>query len=221
MKKIVFFVLIAILTMPILASAQSSVPKVKHDSYLKFGLDHWQGNISSFNYKFTGVDLEVETYFNRNIIQLSGWSVGYRKEQIRRLETGQLFDGKVFRAFDLKGVDLKTAGGVEWGLPPLTLDKTRFADTQGDDLSYQHIYPVRNSNIPHLGDSVDGVLHPFAELSVVKRKGQFLFELGVRDNIMKMGIDSFDIKNDQINYSSKVRTRHMPSIFVNIGLKMG
>lgn len=199
--------------------------------YLKFGLAHWQGdifsqdltrwqgNIFGSDYNLTSLNTEFEFYFAKNHI-LSGWSIGYRKDDMEYTDAGHMFSGKTFRNFDLRLFEIKTSGGMEWGIPSLNFDKTVFGDGKDGSVKYRHTYPKKNSNIPGIGTTKDGVFYPFGELSILERRSIILIEGGMRINIIKFGVDNYQIINDQIKHDFGNRLMMAPYLFLNIGIKI-
>ncbi len=229
--------LIILFTLSGIADAQDSpakpeeTPSSDSATYLKIGLARWRGDVSSNNVftnwrsgpsgpEYKSIGLEIETYFDKNHLQLSGWSLGYRKDDIRYAELGHMFSGKAFRTFGLKGLELKSAAGIEWGMPSLSFDKTNFSYAEDGTVSYKHIYPYRNSNIPFAGTTKDGAIYPFMEFSAQRRTRAFLVEGGMRVNIIRFGFDDYSIKNDIITYNLRDKRTLVPYLFINFGLKM-
>src|SRR3989344_4545224 len=206
----------------------------KNGTYFKVQLAHWQGDIFANNsligwkgnifgsdYNLTSIGVEVETYFSKTHLQLSGWSIGYRKDDPRYIKSGQMFNGKVFRSFNLKVFELKPSAGIEWGVPSANFDKTKFDYSDNNSIRYRHTYPVKNSGIPSVGVKGDGSLYPFMEVGILKRPGNFfLLELGMRVNIMEFGIDDYDITSDKMTYDLKNKKILVPYLFASIGIKM-
>ncbi len=203
-----------------------------HGAYLKFGLVHWQGdifsqdltqwrgNIFGSDYNLTSLNIEVETYFAKNHVLLSGWSFGYRKDDIRYVDAGHMLSAKTFRDFNLKIFEVKTGGGVEWGMPSLSFDKTVFDYGKDGSVRYRHTYPEKNANVPGMGTSNDGAFYPFWELSILERRKAFLIESGMRVNIIRFGIDNYEVVNDKIKYDFNDKLMMAPYLFFNIGFKM-
>src|SRR3990167_4439601 len=77
-----------------------------YKTYLEGSVFHAEGDIEGFRYNINGLAVDIETYFNGSHIGLSGWSIGYRKDDLRYSDTGQLFNFKVFRITPLKILDL-------------------------------------------------------------------------------------------------------------------
>lgn len=203
-------------------------------AYLKVGLGHWQGNIFSdqsltqwdgnlfgSDYNLTSAKVQVEYYFDRTRLLLSGWSVGYRKDALRHMDSGHLFHAGVFRTVGFRAAALKVGGGVEWGVPSLNFDTTQFDYRDDGAIRYNHIYPSKNTDIPLIGTTKDGATYPFAEISVVQRPGRFLLEGGMRVNIVGFRFDDYEVApNDQITYGFSSRKVLMPYLFVNVGLRL-
>ncbi len=195
--------------------------KHNHDTYIKTGLTHWEGRLWDFHYNFNGLNFDLETYFDSNHLQLSGWSVGYRKDDLQSADSGHLLNLRAFRTFDLKFADIKTGAGIEWGMPSLDFDKTWFENTHNSSLRYRHVYPIRNSNVPYVGTTKDGIFYPFADIGLLKRKGPFLLEGGARINLIRYGNDGFTVsKNDTIQYYFYDRRLLVVTPFINIGVKL-
>lgn len=228
MKRILILALLLILPSGVFAqqveenkSEEKPEPKHNHDTYVKMGFNHWEGKVWDFNYNLNGVNFDIETYFNTTHLQLSGWSIGYRKDDLRYSDSGHLLNFKVFRTFDLKVVDAKIGGGGEWGMSAFVLDQTRFENTGDDSIRYRHVYPVRNSDAPYIGTMHDGVLYPIGEVSLLKRKSIFLIEGGIRESFMRFGNDGYTVRNDISTYSFQRKRLPLMTVFVNVGIKIG
>ena len=94
----------------------------KTGTYLKGGLAHWQGDISSQSlftnwnvdqlgvaYDLTSANVELEAYFGDTFLQLSGFSIGYRKDVLRIADSGHLVYGGGVPRFRPEG-----AGPEDW-----------------------------------------------------------------------------------------------------------
>src|SRR3989338_7745855 len=86
-------------------------PDHNHQMYLKAGLDHVGTSIEGFDIVVNGLNIELETYFNKNHLGLSGWSVGYRKDDVRQIDFGHFFNLGVFREMAVPMVGFKFGGG--------------------------------------------------------------------------------------------------------------
>ena len=206
----------------------------KSGTYLKVGLAHWQGDIfsrSSFtqwdvdlfgtDYDLTSMNLEVETYFGDTLLQLSGFSIGYRKDNLRRAESGHMISGTLFRDFKLKAFALKGGGGIEWGIPSLNFDQTEFAFAGDGTVRYRSTYVHRNAAVPFVGTTTDGVVYPFVELSVVQRPWGLLFETGMRIGFIRFNLDDYEVSPaDQVTYAFSRKKVLVPYIFANLGLRL-
>lgn len=206
----------------------------KSGTYLNVGLAHWQGDIfsrSSFtqwdvdlfgtDYDLTSMNLEVETYFGDTLLQLSGFSIGYRKDNLRRAKSGHMISGTLFRDFKLKAFALKGGGGIEWGMPLLNFDQTEFAFAGDGTVRYRSTYVHRNAAVPFVGTTTDGVVYPFVELSVVQRPWGLLFETGMRIGFIRFNLDDYEVSpTDQVTYAFSRKKVLVPYIFANLGLRL-
>jgi hypothetical protein len=227
---------IVICTAP--ASAQSHASERpdggrKPGTYFKAGLAHWQGDIFSegsltqwnvdlfgAKYNLTSVKVEVERYFGGSFL-VSGFTIGYRKDTLRYVDSGHMFSATLFRDVDLKVVALKAGGGVEYGMPSLNFDTTEFEQAGDGTVRYRHTYPRRNAAVPLVGTNEDGALYPFATLSVVQRPGGLLFEAGVRVNVMRFHFDDFEVAASGESRSAFDESRVLvPYLFVNVGFRL-
>ena len=131
-------------------------------SYLKVGLAHWQGDIFSegrlthrnvdlfgANYNLTSVNMVFDTYWSDTFLQLSGFSLGYRKDVIRHLQSGHMFNGALFRVIDLKVVELKAGVGIEWGMPSLNFDQTEDEFASDGTTRSRHTSPQKRRRALH------------------------------------------------------------------------
>lgn len=229
--------LLCLVTTPVVAKAQplpedpSSTGR-KSGTYVKLGIAYWQGDIFSPNsltqwdvnlfgaeYDLTSAGLEVETYF-RGAFLVSGFSIGYRKDALRTLDTGHMLSATVFRDVNLKVLALKAGGGAEWGVPSLTFDQTEFDFAADGTVRYRHTYPGRNAQVP-VGTKWSGVLYPFLVVSAVQRPGPFLFEVGMRVNFIRFHFDDYEVRpGDQVTRAFEDRHVVVPYLFASIGLRL-
>ena len=204
----------------------------KSGTYLKLGLAHWQGdifndrsltqwNVDLFgaDYNLTSMNLEFETYFHRAFL-VSGFSLGYRKDAIRSVETGHMLSGMLMRDFNLKVFALKASGGGEWGIPSMNFDRTEFDASVDGTVRYRHTYPGRNARVPGDVES-GGMMYPFLGVSAVQRPGPVLFEFGMRVNVMQFHFDDYEVRRgDQVTRAFGERRVLVPYLFANIGLRL-
>ena len=205
-----------------------------HGTYLKTGIAYWQGNIFQGNsltrwngrpfgadYNLTSAEVEIETYFSRSHLLLSGWSIGYRKDALERIDSGHMLSVSGFRTVNVKVFEVRAGGGMEWGIPSLNFDSTTFDRRADGAIRYNHTYPVKNVNVPGIGTKKDGAFYPFLELSLVQRPGRLLLEGGMRVNIVRFQFDTYEVEiDDQITHGFSSRRTLMPMLFVDIGFKL-
>lgn len=229
---------VACLAFPATALAQRSQEREasrdrKPGTYMKFGLAHWQGNI--FNegsltqwtvdlfgaqYNLTSVNVEVETYFSGTFL-ISGFSLGYRKDALRYIDSGHMFSAGLFRDLDLKVAALKAGGGMEWGLPSLNFDQTEFDFGNDGTTRYRHTHPGRNAYVPFVGTKSDGALYPFVEVSAVQRPGNLLLQAGMRVNVITFHFDDYEVSPaDVVTHAFSQRRVLVPFLFVNLGFRL-
>src|SRR3989344_7148186 len=215
MKKICLLLVGLVLTFSVDVYAQEK--KETSDTYIKLGIVHSSGKIEWADYVINGMSVEVETYFSDNHLGLSGWSLGYRKDNLRYAEFGHLLNVDTFRTKSIKVADLKFGGGIEWGMPSDGFSHTRFNIRTDSDLSYNHVFLNKNSNIPGNGLKNDGALYPFLKFGLVKRSKAFILEAGTRVNIMKFGIDEYNVSDNKLTVTLRDRRMAVPSVFVSLG----
>ncbi|MEE2638805.1 MAG: hypothetical protein VYE68_16405 [Acidobacteriota bacterium] len=206
----------------------------KAGTYLTVGLGHGQGDLFSrssltewdlalfgTNYDLVSAKVEVDRYFGDTFLQLSGFSLGYRKDGARRLEWGHMTYGLLFRDFDLSVLALKLGAGIEWGLPSVNFDQTEFAFADDGTVRYRHTYIHRNADVPFVGTTVDGAVYPVVELSVVQRPWFLLFETGMRVGVIRFNFDDFEVSptDDLIEVSVRKRVL-VPTLFVDVGIRL-
>ncbi|MDP3697729.1 MAG: hypothetical protein Q8R55_07020 [Candidatus Taylorbacteria bacterium] len=193
-------------------------PDHDHQTYLKGGLVHTESEMEGFNIIVNGLSVDLETYFNRNHIGLSGWFVGYRKDNIRFADFGHLLNAGVFRTINTPVADMKLAGGLEWGVTSPNYNRTRFSYEDDRLVSYEHLFLQKNTDIPGLGPAHDSALYPFLEASILKRWEWFLVEAGVRGNVQKFGFDRYRLDGDNVEFVPSDRTRIVPAFFIKFGV---
>lgn len=202
-------------------------------TYVKLGLAHWQGNIFSegsltqwtvdlfgADYNLTSVNLEIESYFGGTFL-LSGFSLGYRKDAVRYIDSGHMLSAALFRGVDFKLAAIKAGGGLEWGLPSLNFDQTEFDFASDGTTRYRHTHPGRNAYVPFVGTKSDGALYPFFEMSVVQRPGNLLLEAGMRVNFIKFHFDDYEVSPaDVVTHAFSESRVLVPYLFVNLGFRL-
>ena len=92
---------------------------------------------------------------------MSGFSLGYRKDDVGADDSGHMVSGMLFRDIDLKVLALKVGGGAEWGIPSMNFDQTAFDYAADGTVRYRHTYPGRNSRVPVGRRSPTARLYPF------------------------------------------------------------
>lgn len=200
---------------------QTGIAHGQADVFKRSSLTQWDVNLFGTNYDLVSAKLEFESYFGDTLLQLSGFSIGYRKDGLRRAESGHMFSGSVFRDFDVKVFAIKVSGGLEWGLPSLNFDQTEFAFTDDGTVRYRHTYIHRNADVPLLGTASDGTVYPFIELSIVQRPSFLLFETGMRVGITRFNVDDFEIRPTGQLLQTLARTRVLvPYLFADFGIRL-
>jgi hypothetical protein len=200
---------------------ESKKPDHDHQTYLKGGLVHTESEMEGFNIVVNGPSVDLETYFNKHHAGLSGWFIGYRKDDLRYSDFGHVLNAGVFSTVGTPAVELKFAGGVEWGVTSLAYNRTRFNYDSDRLVSYEHFFLQKNTDIPALGPSHDSVMYPFVEAGILKRWEWFLVEAGIRGNIQKFGFDRYDLDGDEVSFYPINRTRIVPSFFIKLGFALG
>jgi len=194
----------------------------KHQRFAKLGFVHTESEMEGFKIAINGLSVDFETYFNRNHIGLSGWFIGYRKDDLRYKDFGHLLNGGVFRTVGMPmTVDLKVSGGLEWGSVSSSYNQTRFNYDGLGLISYENLFLNKNTSAPKLGPGNNTALYPFVEVSLVKKWSRFLLETGVRGSIQKFGFDKYDLHDDSLSFVSSDRTRIVPALFIKLGLALG
>jgi hypothetical protein len=75
--------------------------------------------------------------------------------------------------------------------------------------------------VPFVGTKSDGALYPFFELSGVQRPSVFLFEVGVRFNIMGFHFDDYEVTvRDEVRHAFARKRMMVPYLFANFGFRI-
>lgn len=208
---------ILVLLMLTAISTSAFAQEKQGSAYLKTSFVKTEGRVEDVPYGVNSLAIEIESYFSQDKVFLSGWSVAYRKEDIRFIHAGHYFSLKTFHNFDVRLLEIKLSIGEEWGYPSLASEKTVPGADPGQLESYRHIFLIRNSKVPFFGTEHDGVLYPFLTLSFTRKIGIFMFEGGARMDFGKFGLDAYD-PNGQFSLNEKWVAS--PSVFVGFGLKI-
>ena len=229
---------VVVVMMPMNLAGQDSSTLTSSDrkagTYLKVGFAQWQGNIFNknsltnwdidlfeANLELRSVKLSVESYFGDSLMQLSGFSVGYRKDNLHRSESGHMMSLGLFRDIDAKVFAVKTSVGVEWGMPSFSFDQTELRSGSDGIVRYRHAYIYRNTNIPFVGTNTDGVVYPFIEVSVLQRPWGLLFETGMRVGFPRFNLDDYEVSPlDIVGYALNRKRVMVPYVFAEFGVRV-
>jgi len=230
------FVVVLMMSMNLAAQEVSTLTSSdrKAGTYLKVGLAQWQGNIFSknsltnwdidlfeTNFELRSVKLSVESYFREPLVQLSGLSVGYRKDNLHRSESGHMMSLGFFRDIDVKVFAVKTSAGVEWGMPSFSFDQTELRSGSEGIVRYRHAYIYRNTDVPFVGTNTDGVVYPFIEVSVLQRPWGLLFEMGMRVGFPRFNLDDYEVSPlDTVGYALNQKRVMVPYMFAEFGVRV-
>lgn len=208
--------LLCVLAVLMLGCAEVSAQENNDNSFyaLNFSFYHSEGVLERENYSFNHVGLDLEKNWSKNKIGLSGWTLGYRKEEIDKKNFGHFVNFGVFRRVGIgAGFYIKPSIRFEWGLPSDRLDHTVFHE----DGSYAYVYLLRNSNLPK--EINRGFFFwPVAEVKVGKTVSVFVFEAGIRGGYSEIGVEKYYPFERDFELSK--RWIIIPSAVVTIGFKM-
>lgn len=194
--------------------------KIKSGTYFKANIIHGDFSIYDFDYYFNDLDLEIENHWAKRHVGLSGFSVGYRKEDFSSAEYGHFINGQVFWKAEKRGFYFKPGVGVEWGKPSYRFEQTRFSYSGSELVSYWRIYRERNAWMP-IGVKDTGMLNQFLELGVGQKIGVFLFESGARIGYDKFMTNTFQFQNgDLISQDLSGKYKFVPTLYVGVGIKL-
>ena len=189
-------------------------------TYFKVNVIYGDLNIYGFDYYFNDLALEIENHWAKRHGGLSGFSVGYRKEDLSSSEYGHFINGKFFWKAEKRGFYFKPGIGAEWGKPSHRFEQTKFNYSGTELVSYQRIYLNRNAWMP-VGVKGTGTLNPFFELGVGQKTGPFIFEGGARIGYGKFVVNTFQFQNGDL-VSQELRGGHnfVLTLYLGIGLRL-
>ncbi|MBI2674462.1 MAG: hypothetical protein HYX22_01870 [Candidatus Yanofskybacteria bacterium] len=195
-----------------------------HDTYFKAGLVNNTGELfqdrlnNGFGYSLNSLRIDIETHFDsRHLFIFYGWSFGYRKEDVRKAESGHFLNFKTFSRFDMDPFYVKFGPGIEWGMPGTEFDQTEFVyDGKHNLLRYDHVFLERNFWIPNSEKfHKAGVLYPTVDLAGGFRNSHFILEAGLMWNVYRFGIQSFDLTTN--GFQVEKRFKMLPGFVVSAG----
>lgn len=194
-------------------SAQENKDKAFH--VLNFGFYHSEGTLKGEHYSFNHLGLDLEKNWDRNKIGLSGWSLGYRKEELNKKHFGHFVNFGVFRRFDVwSGFYVKPGLKLEWGLPSDRLDHTMFRE----DGSYTYVYLLRNSNLPR--EINRGFFFwPVVDIKVGRTVSKFVFEAGLRGGYSEVVVEKYRFPKEDFQFEIDKNRVVIPSAVVTVGIK--
>lgn len=194
--------------------------KIKSGTYLKMELIHGDFGLYDFDYYFNDLGLEIESHWTKRHVGLSGFSVGYRKEDFSSSEYGHFINGQVFWKAEKRGFYFKPGVGAEWGKPSYRFEQTKFSYNDTELISYRRIYRERNAWMP-IGVKDTGMLNPFFEFDIGQKTGPFIFEGGARIGYGKFVINTFQFQNDDLMAQNlKGEHKFVPTLYVGIGVRL-
>lgn len=188
----------------------------EHRTYLKADFGYGMLSIIGFDYSFKYIGVNLQTHFPKTHFGfISGYSWGYRKEEIQNSEQGHYLNVRVFQRVGGGRAYAKVSEGVEWGMPGDVFTRTNFQYKNGSLIKYTHIYLDRNFWIPGVKVKRSGVLYPVFEIGGGIRTKHFNLESGLRGGFFRFGVERYDLVNNDYGID-KIRVI-VPSVFVSIG----
>lgn len=213
----VFFVTAFIFLFPVISLAQQNDDE--NGLYIKSGFTHINNDIEGLSFTLNGLSFDVEQYFSKNYFVLSGWTAGYRKDNLGLNDSGHLINGSIFRIIKINPVDFRLAYGIEWGVPSASMNITKFTYRDNELISYQHVSPKRNAR-SGLSPYSDAVRYPFIESSILKRRKRVMVEGGVRLNIQRFNHNAYYLSDDNFESVFGNQIEVISAIFGKIGVKI-
>jgi hypothetical protein len=169
--------------------------KISGRTYIKLDLFSIVGSLEGFPITTPGYGLELEHKFAKNKLFLSGWAIGYRKEDINDNTTGHYIEGKAFRYFGLKPIDIRVGGGVGWGLPSSVYENSKYEKIGDNYFPVTHTYLRRNTKFIAIKIDNTAVLYPFMDFAASWKPKFLVFEAGVRGNLLNFGVSKYEYSN--------------------------
>ncbi len=201
----------------ILSCADVFAQENKDNSFyaLNLGLYHSEGILKGENYSFNHLGLDFEKNWDKNHLGLSGWSLGYRKEELDKKHFGHFINFGVFKRVDLgAGFYVKPSVKLEWGLPSDRLDHAVFHE----DGSYSYVYLLRNSSIP--SEINRGFFFwPVLDVRVGRTVSVFVFEAGLRGGYPEVVVEKYFISENNFRFEVDKDRALIPSVVATVGLK--
>lgn len=209
--------LMTALLISVFVSTSAFAQEKKGGVFLKVDFMKSEGAVQNVSHNADSVSVEIESNFAKDKLFLSGWALGYRKEDIHFVDAGHYFSLRTFHNFDLHFTNMQLGIGEEWGYPSLTSEKTISGIDANHPEAFSHVFLIRNSSVPALGADHDGTLYPFVTMTLSKKVGIFKLEGGLRMDIRKFGVDTYG-PGGQFSLSDKWTVS--PSVLVGFGLRM-
>lgn len=211
MKQLIF-------TLTILVIGCADVYAQENDNSfhsVNFGFYHSEGELEREYYSFNHIELVLEGNWDNNKLGLSGWSLGYRKEELHRKHFGHFINLGVFRKIGaVAGFYVKPGVKLEWGLPSDRLDHTVFRD----DGSYSYVYLLRNSNLP--SEINRGFFFwPVLDIKVGRTVSIFIFEAGLRGGYPEVVVENYYVSENNFQFEIDKDRILIPSAVVTVGIK--
>lgn len=176
---------------------------------------HSEGRLEGENYSFNHAGLDLERNWSKNKLWLSGWSLGYRREELDKKHFGHFINFGVFRKFKIvAGIYIKPSIKLEWGLPSDRLDHTVFHE----DGSYTYVYLLRNSDLPK-GIGKGFFFWPVVDARVGKTLSIFVFEAGVRAGYPSIVKEEYITPETDFDFKIEKSAVLIPSLVGTIGIK--
>ena len=201
----------------ILGCAEVSAQESNDNSFytINGSFYHSEGVLEGESYSFNHLGLDLEKNWDRNKFGLSGWSLGYRKEELNKKHFGHFVNLGVFRRIGVgAGFYVKPGIKIEWGLPSDRFDHTVFHE----DGSYTYVYLLRNSNLP--SEINRGFFFwPVLDVKVGKTVSIFVFEAGLRGGYPEVVVEKYYISEDEFLFEIDKDRVLIPSAVVTVGLK--
>lgn len=193
--------------------AQDEPKTDKKVCYVKLGFSQPVESDEDIPDGIQGMTIDFERKFKKNHFFISSVSVGYRRERSHDRVSGNYVNLKAGHDFKVKYFDLGVRGGAEWGMPSAMFTFTQYQSPE----SFRYVSLDYNSSVPFINPHRNATLYPVAEVTLSRNWKRFVFEGGVRANVIGSRSEEYRVNGNVVDVSVTRKMKVIPSVFFGFG----
>jgi hypothetical protein len=158
------------------------------------------------SFRIIGATMEYEDQWSKNLLGVSGYAVGFRKDDLPVDGAGYALTARLFHAAPLaRRTSVLFGAGAEWIIPSNSYSVAKYSyDADGELESWQRTFVRTNSWAPH-GTRRNSRWNPVVDVRLQQRWKGFQFFGGTQVRPMIFGTDTYTARNNSFRLSEERR----------------